>query len=355
MVGRVAIVFGTFLPGVLGCSDPEAAGGPQSATLVDAGKDAAGGAAGAGPVPDAAPFDGPLDLAETGLYSDLAARALAPGVIAFEVRYELWSDGAEKARFLLLPEGSRIDTSKMDWWRFPVGTKAWKEFTVDGKTIETRMLHKQREPIDEEDTGWQMVSYLWDEAGTRATAVPEGVEDALGTSYDVPSQEDCHKCHDGAGDVLIGPSAILLSAADGNGMLSKLAADGRLSDPPPAEFSPPGEGVVQDALGYLHASCGNCHNSVSGLSFIRSLRLRLRVSDQTPEETLTYSTAIGGRMNHDILGSLVAVVPGKPRESQIYVRMSFRDREDFMPPAGTEIVHAEGLATIEQWILGLAP
>jgi hypothetical protein len=178
--------------------------------------------------------------------------------------------------------------------------------------------------------------------------------DVLGTTHDVPSIDDCGQCHDGVGDVLAGVSAIQLSTNDGTGFLSKLSADGRLSAPPAGELDVPGDGVVEDALGYLHGNCGQCHNSVHGLAQKRALRLRLEVAAQTPEETPTYKTAIGGAMNHQIDGTTIAIVPGKPLESQLCVRMSFRDL-DSMPPVGTEIVDNAGLSTIEQWILGLTP
>ena len=52
-------------------------------------------------------------------------------------------DGAELGRYLLLPRGTTIDTSVMDQWVFPVGTKSWIEFRVGGKLVETRFLWKQ--------------------------------------------------------------------------------------------------------------------------------------------------------------------------------------------------------------------
>src|SRR5688572_6099930 len=67
--------------------------------------------------PDATVPTGPDSLADTGLYADFAARTLAPGVIRFRPRYELWSDGATKERYLWLPPGTKIDTRDMDAWR----------------------------------------------------------------------------------------------------------------------------------------------------------------------------------------------------------------------------------------------
>ena len=47
-----------------------------------------------------------------------------------------------KTRWVYLPPDTTIDTSNMDEWNFPVGTKFWKQFVVGGVIVETRMLHK---------------------------------------------------------------------------------------------------------------------------------------------------------------------------------------------------------------------
>ena len=60
---------------------------------------------------DAAAYDGPKTLAETGLYSDFVTKTLSASVIAYDVRYPLWSDSLEKSRFISLPTGTTIDTT----------------------------------------------------------------------------------------------------------------------------------------------------------------------------------------------------------------------------------------------------
>src|SRR5262249_41349777 len=77
--------------------------------------------------------DVPYRLSITGLYASILDRRLSPGVIQYKPQYELWSDGAQKARYALFPAGQKIDTSSMNRWVFPVGTKFWKEFRRDGK------------------------------------------------------------------------------------------------------------------------------------------------------------------------------------------------------------------------------
>ena len=295
-------------------------------------------------------YDGPILLSETGLYADIATRTLAPGVMPFEVGYELWSDGADKQRWVLLPEGTQIDTRDIDRWSFPIGTRAWKEFRRDGVLVETRFLHKRAEGLD----GWLRVAFVWNAAGTDAMAAPAGMPDAVGTAHDVPSMRDCFVCHRGVSDTLIGVSAIQLGTAEGGAFLTALADAGRLSDPPATMPSVPGPPVARDALGFLHGNCGQCHNDDHPLATRRTMRLYLPVGTPTPEESPVYRTAIGAMMSHRIEGTDTAIVPGNPSLSQLYVRISLRDYNQ-MPPIASEIPSPAGMATIDTWIRSLAP
>jgi hypothetical protein len=295
-----------------------------------------------------APVTGPDHLQDTGLYEDFASRTLAAGVMAYSPRYEIWADGAQQTRFLLLPPSERIDTSQMDDWVFPVGTKAWQELRVDGKLIETRFLWKVS------DAQWWEVAYAWNADGTDAVAAPDGVPDALGTTHEVLNQGDCNECHSNVRDVLIGISAVELGASDGDGTLGALAAAGKLSSQPASAYDVPGAGTTKDALGYLHANCGHCHNAGSALAKQTSMRLRVLVGQKTPEEADAYRTSSFLAMRHPVPPDdvLYALVPGLPDQSGIAVRMARRD--DFgMPPEGTVEVDDVGLATVRAWIASL--
>ena len=60
-----------------------------------------------------AELDGlPRDLACAGLYKDVEDKDLADGMREFTPAVPLWSDGAEKARWIYLPPGTRIDNSQ---------------------------------------------------------------------------------------------------------------------------------------------------------------------------------------------------------------------------------------------------
>lgn len=300
------------------------------ASLPDAGADAS-----ALPSPGDV-FDGPARLSETGLYADLAAGMLVEGVVPYDVRFELWSDGADKARWLFLPPGTRIDTSDPDAWVFPVGTRAWKEFRSGGVRIETRFLHKVA------PDRWENVAYVWRPDGTDADARPEGLSDAHGTEHDVPDTRACFDCHRGV-DGLIGVSAIQLG--DSDALLDRLSA--------PVDGTIPGSPLEQSALGYLHANCGHCHGGPHPLTQLRSLRLRLPVGLGEASEAPVLQTALNAAMHHAVEGATLGIVPGAPLESQLYVRMQHRGDGWEMPPRGTERVDEEASALIRAWIEAL--
>jgi hypothetical protein len=301
------------------------------------------------------PMLGPERLSETGLYADFSSRTLTSGIIPIKPRFALWSDGAEKRRYLLLPPGGQINSSDMDAWRFPVGTRVWKEFQVDGKLIETRILEKRRDP---DDGGWFQMAYAWNDEETEATAVPKGVKDAKGTGYEIPSQAQCGNCHYKGEKPLIGISAMQLSTDDSGGESESMIAlrqANALTQPPARTFQPPGDGTVRAALGYLHGNCSHCHDSRSAAAPEVKIFMELKVDDATPEGTSAYRALVGQPIHHfPDVGQEGLVVPGKPDKSLVYYRMSRRD-EAQMPPLMTRKVDDAGLVTISAWISALAP
>lgn len=292
-------------------------------------------------------FEGPATLSGTGLYADFASETLAEGVVPYDVRFELWSDGATKQRWLWLPPGTRIDTSDPDRWSFPVGTRAWKEFRRDGVRVETRFLHKVA------PDRWENVAYVWRVDGSDADARPEGVADALGTAHDVPDLESCYDCHRGAVDGLAGVGAIQLATGGPDDALARLEARGLLSDPIAPYPAIPGDAVEQAALGYLHANCAHCHDADHPLARYRAMRLRVPLGLARASDAPALRTLAGATMAHEIDGTRVGIVPGDPDASQLYLRMLHRGDDYDMPSRGTELVDDEGAAAVRAWIAGL--
>src|SRR5262245_54422664 len=131
--------------------------------------------------------DAPASLRATGLFAD--GLQVRPDNLPFAPQYPRWSDGADKRRWIHLPAGTAIDASRPEW-SFPVGTRLWKEFSVAGRRVETRLIERGAD-------GWHFSAYAWNAAGTDATLVPAaGAEVALPRgAYKIPSEVDCRACH----------------------------------------------------------------------------------------------------------------------------------------------------------------
>ena len=295
----------------------------------------------------------PARLSATGLYRDISARKLAAGVLPFAPQFPLWSDGAEKHRWVHLPGCAKIDTTDMDHWEVPVGTKIWKELSFGGARVETRYLH--RWGPDPNDYVFQ--AYQWDEGATDGRPVPrDGVKDANGTQHDIPGEWECVVCHGHAPERVLGLSAIQLSHAGPGLTIASLSAAGRLTVPS-AGFRVPGDATARAALGYLHGNCAHCHNpSVEGETFTRPFSLKLLTTATTVEQTDAVVTAVGvapGKFVHP--GIPLRIAPGDPAKSAVAYRMSVRGSPEAMPALGSEIVDPAGLAAITAWIGALAP
>lgn len=323
----------------------ESSGGAAGAATGGRGSTGGEGSGGA-PQPN-----GPASLlSRTGLYTE-DVEELAPGVVAFTPRFPLYSDGATKRRWLLLPEDTPIDTSDGDYWIFPVGTKLWKEFTRDGVRVETRLLEKRP------DGSWWRLAYRWNEEQTDAEAVPEGEEDALGTPHDIPSTEDCDTCHGATRGTILGFSAIQL-AFEGSGIdLDEWFEEGRLTHPV-SGVNVPGDEQESAVLGYLHANCGTCHNPTSGVQVRVDLDLRLPLGlDDDVTSTPSYRTSVGVPISvtdgGQVPGATLRVDPGSPSTSALFLRLDTRGELYSMPPLGTELVDEAGKSQIAAWIRAL--
>lgn len=323
---------------------------------------ATGGAAASRP-----PSQLPSLLSDTGLYSDAGALVVDGRNLAFTPQYPLWTDGATKRRWIGVPHGRTIDARRIDAWQFPVGTRFWKEFSFDGRRIETRMLLKTTA------SRWEFASYVWNEAQTDATLAPaagvaRAVEIAPGRWHAIPSVDECRACHDSDRTEPLGFTALQLSddrdplAVHGEtpdeeditfrrlletGVLRNVAAAQRTIDPAIPASSPRERAV----LGYLSSNCGACHNGGGPLA-------ALGLSFRQP--------AYGGGLHIVARGGLDRRTkwdrPGAPPEttrvvdtdalelSALLIRMKSRRPTSQMPPLGTVVVDHEAVSLVSDWI-----
>ncbi len=298
--------------------------------------------------------DHPALLGCTGLYVDWKAKVHGLDIHAYDPALHLWSDGAEKSRFIWLPPGRTIDTSNMDEWVFPIGTKLWKEFRVHGRRVETRYLQKR------EDGTWLRTTYAWSYDQTEALETTLGQVDVWGTGYEIPAQTDCVICHKGRMDGVLGFEAVGLSHPMATGLtVEALTRAGLLSDPPAEPIVIPGNAKETAALGWLHANCGNaCHNgSANAEAGFTGLRLRLDTGSMaTVEDTGAWTTAVGvaSRFQPTMGPTLLRITPGDAQASAIPYRDGRRDDASTkgiqMPPLLSHQVDVVGVELVKNWI-----
>lgn len=166
--------------------------------------------------PDVPKGNFPTRLSESGLFLSVAGHSMQPGVIPYSVNSPLWSDGAGKLRFVVLPDSdSKIDFSLTKPWGFPDNTVLVKTFTLNleegnpqsRRFIETRFMVKQQGE-------WVGYSYLWNDEQTDATLVSkegvdrtytirtkDGVREQL---WHYPSRAECMVCHSRAAGFVLG-------------------------------------------------------------------------------------------------------------------------------------------------------
>jgi len=331
-----------------------------TAALIPACGSSSDGGSGGGnpPAVDAGP---PQRLSDTGLYSDVATKQVAATSLEYAPTYALWSDGAEKKRWFVLPAGTRIDTTDMDHWRFPIGTKFFKEFAREGKRLETRLIQHVADTGKPEDD-YLASTFVWRDDESDADLVVDGKPNVRGTDHDVPSRQDCFKCHRGEPGGILGFSAIQLfqpNAPTSAITLRWLVEQGKLTAPPPADanFSVPGDEVTVRALGYLHGNCGPCHNENGTAWPDNPMKLRLLVGERDAKASGIYQATVGQKMDRPkTSGDTFRVVAGHPEQSGLLYRMAKRDgTPESMPPIATKKADPDAVSAVKTWIERLRP
>jgi cytochrome c553 len=308
----------------------------------------------------------PALLSETGLYEASRPGAMARGVRQFSPQYPLWTDGATKARWIYLPPGTSIDTTVPGDWAFPVGTRFWKEFTFNGRKVETRFIWRAS------NDQWIFASYAWNEEQTDAVLVPAeglpGVADvAPGRRHTIPGVADCRACHGTSRPGPLGFNALQLSTdrdpnaihgeplAPGMMTLATLVNEGRLSparpelaaNPPRIDASSP---ATRSVLGYFAGNCGMCHNRSGETTFDGPSLKHSDVlnGDDVAAKLLGYATTwqVPGQPE----GASRMLNAAVPDASAMLARMRSRRPSSQMPPLGTVLRDDQAIAAIEKWI-----
>jgi uncharacterized repeat protein (TIGR03806 family) len=279
----------------------------------------------------------------------------APGLIAYGVSAPLWSDNADKRRWMALPDNTRITVGNDGDFDFPNGTVLVKEFSLAGRRIETRLL------IRHSDGGWAGYTYEWNDTQTDATLLPAGKSRVFGAqTWSFPSRNECAYCHTQAAGNSLGLEIAQLNydfvyptTNRQSNQIATLDHIGMFASPPGDPMTLPrlpaydamAAPLAARARGYLHANCSICH--------------RPQGTGQGPQD-FRFGTAFGMTMLCNVdpqegtLGITGAklILPGDPSRSIVSRRMHALDANR-MPPLATSMVDPVGSKLIDDWIMSL--
>ncbi len=287
-------------------------------------------------------------------------------VLPYDLNSPLFSDYAEKSRFLWMPEGTSASYREDRVFDFPAGAVLIKNFFYENEENNDRQIVETRLLVNREN-GWDALTYVWNEAQTEAYLTLTGDMKEMTYNhqpftYLVPNRNQCKSCHSYDGQMMPnGPKAHQLNKTfnypDGTfNQLDKWAATGYLTGYQPsgktpfaAQWDNPPTGSLHErAMSYLDSNCGHCHNphgpaNTSGLNLVYNEPPGISMGiNKAPVAT---GKGSGGRR--------YSIVPGQPEESILVYRMESTDPGAMMPELGRQLVHAEGVALIREWIAGM--
>ena len=299
----------------------------------------------------------PDQLSDTGCVDPADITEPYAGLIPYDLNARFWSDGADKTRFLGLPNGTTISIDGQDDWQFPPGTVIVKNFILNNNLIETR--HLMRHP----DGVWAGYTYAWNAQQTEATRVVGGdVVPIAGQDWIFPSEAQCDQCHSSAAGHALGPETaqlnkdfmypstgrtdnqletldhVMMFAAPLAGTPGTLPA---LVDPMDSNAD-----LGDRARAYLHTNCAGCHRPLGGTPVDIDLRY------YTPLQSTGACDAIPQAGMVGIMDARI-IAPGDAARSTLVARTNRRGDFVSMPPVGSTVIDTAGVTLLTDWVNGL--
>lgn len=290
------------------------------------------------------PSQFPHKLSETGLFTDTAKQAPAPGVLPFEIAEPMWQDGATATRFLALPEGKPITMDrKVAVW--PVGsvlarTVTWPETK---QRIETQLLHYDGET-------WNGYSYRWNAQNTDAELVgADGEEFTVQKQpWRIHGRAECARCHNNWSGFALGVQPDQLVSLGGKPPAEVLDAAFLAQLKRHLVSSCDEAASLEDrARSWLHANCAHCHRRHGG----GSVQLMVNYDLPTAETLMVNEKPVRGDLG---LADAHVIRPGRPEHSVLLARIA-RSGAGHMPMIGAREVDQHGFALLWEWIASLDP
>jgi uncharacterized repeat protein (TIGR03806 family) len=314
----------------------------------------------------------PKRLSQTGAFADTAALEPVSGIVPYDIQTPLWSDGANKQRWVSVPEGRVLGYSEAEPLEVPLGTVFVKHFEM---ALDERFPHERRRL---ETRFWVVatagaqygVTYKWNAEQTDAELLIAsetemlsivGADGAARTQpYFYPSPADCHTCHNEQAGFVLGvrtaqlnrpvtyrldrPPVEQLLAWSSWGLL-----DARLDNvdvelaPKLVAVSDESASLEERVRSYWDGNCAMCHAGADGSVAGWDARHSTPFDDQGLFRAPTPPTADAPQL----------ITAGSPGESLIYLRGATAEPALRMPPLGRNRVDDVYIDVLGRWIASL--
>ena len=323
--------------------------------------------------------DCPL-LAQYGLFSNQNDPTQNPrqGGFLYQLSTQLFSNYANKYRFVFLPDGAKITFNPSDTFELPVGTVLSKTFALP---LDTTLSGREHETIIEtrllihRESGWTALPYFWHQGEAKLASTGADVSHTLNRqgeqltfNYHVPSRAECKLCHqrtiDGRSHInpiglksqllnhdiqIAGKLSNQLTYWQQQNWIEGLEDISLLTSAP--EITDDSASLINRAKGYLDINCAHCHRA-EGFASISGLRLGFHVDHTSYQYGICKQPPgwDGGEK-----GLSYDIIPGDAEHSIVLYRQELNSAKDRMPPIGRTLVHVEATEVIRQWIDSLSP
>jgi uncharacterized repeat protein (TIGR03806 family) len=318
----------------------------------------------------------PARLSLTGAFKDTRQLSPSTSLIPYQLNVAFWSDGAQKLRWMSVPNQPGLPSPKISFastgeWTFPNGTLFVKHFELSTndshpdwtRRLETRLL------VRDSTGGVYGVTYKWRPDNRDADLLNDALTESIRIqttsgwrtqSWYYPSRKDCLTCHTpNAGGVLgvktrqlncdltypgSGVTDNQLRALNHIGLFQPAIGEEDLSSYPKlARLDDHSASLEIRARSYLDADCSHCHRPGGVVSYMDT-----RFDTPLPRQNLVEAPVV---LNQGLDGAR-AIAPNDIWRSIVYQRISTLDSIK-MPPLAHQALDTEGIALLREWIQSL--
>ncbi len=321
----------------------------------------------------------PALLSQTAAFMDLPTLSPATGLTPYTVNTPLWSDGAVKTRWMLVPNNGapyqpdqQITFAPAGEWIFPAGTIFVKHFELITDETNPSVTRRLETRLLVRDTNGYVygVTYKWrpdySDADLLATELSENITitNSTGVRTQVwyyPSPLDCLSCHTPASGGVLGVKTRQLNGDftyPGSGRTDNQLRNlnhlgffypafdeaGISNYSALAAITNPAASLEDRARSYLDANCAQCHRPGGSRAGF----------DARWDVPLTNQNIVNGPVIADLgLDNTRVVTPQDIWRSALHQRAKSLDPLMKMPPLARNLIDSNAVATLADWINSL--